>query len=83
MLAVPTFGMLMVFTENMINAHKTNHKDAHKILRRNPEQRGPLQKTWRKRENNIKLDLKQGVRVWTASAYFLIKSSDCLLLIRR
>jgi hypothetical protein len=79
MLAVPTVGMLMVFTENMLNAHKTNHKAAHKILRRNPEERGPLQKPWRKRQNNIKLDLKQGVRVWTASVYPWIKSSDCLL----
>jgi hypothetical protein len=79
MLAVPTVGMLMVFMENMLNAHKTNHKDAHKILRRNHEERGPLQKPWLKREDNIKLDLKQGVRVWIASAYLRVKSSDCLL----
>jgi hypothetical protein len=78
MLAVPTVGMLMVFTENTLNAHKTNHKDAHKILRRNPEESGPLQKPWHKREDNIKLDLKQGVRLWTASAYLWIKSGDCL-----
>jgi hypothetical protein len=79
MLAVPTVGILMVFTKNMLNAHKTNHTDAHRILRRNPEERDPLHKPWRKREDNIKLDLKQGVRVWTASAYLWIKSSDCLL----
>jgi len=79
MLAMPTVGMLMVFTGNMLNEHKTNHKDVHKILQRNPEERGPLQKPWRKRGDNIKLDLKQGVRVWTASTYLWIKSSDCLL----
>jgi hypothetical protein len=79
MLAVRSVGMLMVFTENILNAHRTNHKDVYKILQRNPEERGPLQKPWRKREDNIKLDLKQGERVWTASAYLWTKSSDCLL----
>ena len=34
-----------------------------KILQRNHEERGPLQKPWRKRADNIKLDLKEGVRV--------------------
>jgi hypothetical protein len=73
MLAVRTVGVLMVFTENMLNAHKTNDKDVYKIPQRNPEERDPLQKPWRKREDNVKLDLKQRVKLWNASAYLWIK----------
>jgi hypothetical protein len=39
------FGLLTAFKETMLNVHRTNHKDAHKLLRRNPEERGPLQNT--------------------------------------
>jgi hypothetical protein len=38
MLGEPAVGLLVVFTGNVLSAHKTNHKDAYKILRRNREE---------------------------------------------
>jgi hypothetical protein len=52
--------------------HAKEMRNAYKILVEDPKAKGTLGKSTRRWDDNIKMDFKQGVRVWTGFVWLRI-----------
>jgi len=60
-------------------AHVYETRNAYRILDGKTEGKRPLQRFWCRWEGNIKMDLKQGVRVWNGYKILRIGRNDGFL----